>query len=92
MATVETTRHLHAFFPVLAGEPLRIEAPTVAELVDRIEALAPGFSFYVCDERGRLRTHVNIFVDGAPVADRQALGDTVAPDSRVFIVQALSGG
>lgn len=92
MATVETTRHLHAFFPALAGEPLRIDAPTVAGILGRMEALAPGLGFYLCDERGRLRTHVNIFVDGSPVADRQALGDPVAADSRVFIVQALSGG
>jgi hypothetical protein len=46
----------------------------------------------VCDERGRLRTHVNIFIDEERVADRARLSDPVAPDARVFILQALSGG
>lgn len=92
MATVDTTRHLHSFFPALAGGPVGVDGPTVAEVLARMEALAPGLGFYLCDERGRLRPHVNIFVDGAPVADRQALGDPVGPESRVFIVQALSGG
>jgi hypothetical protein len=57
-----------------------------------MEALAPGFAFYVCDERGRLRTHVNIFVENNRVADRARLTDRVEADSRIFIMQALSGG
>ena len=52
----------------------------------------PGFAFYVCDERGRLRQHVNIFVEEERVVDRRALSDPVEPESRVFILQALSGG
>ena len=57
-----------------------------------MEKIAPGFAFYVCDERGRLRQHVNIFVDDLSIGDRARLGDPVAPDARVFILQALSGG
>jgi hypothetical protein len=69
-----------------------VEGSTVAEVVDGMEALAPGFAFYVCDERGRLRTHVNIFVENNRVADRARLTDRVEADSRIFIMQALSGG
>lgn len=54
--------------------------------------IAPGFAFYICDERGRLRRHVNIFVEEERIADRQRLTDRVEPNSRVFILQALSGG
>lgn len=92
MAKVELTRHLYAFFPGLEGQELVVEASTVADVVQQMEGMAPGFSFYVCDERGRLRRHVNIFVDQERVADRERLTDEVRPDSRVFIVQALSGG
>lgn len=92
MAKVELTRHLYAFFPGLQDQELRVEAATVAEAVQQMERLAPGFAFYVCDERGRLRRHVNIFVEEEPVTDRDRLTDAVKPDSRVFILQALSGG
>jgi hypothetical protein len=92
MATVELTRHLYTFFPALAGKPLRVDAATVAEVVAQLEALAPGLGFYICDERGRLRTHVNVFVDEQMIADRGRLSDRVGPDSHVMIMQALSGG
>ena len=92
MAKVQLTRHLYAFFPQLEGKELVVQGSTVADVVQGLEALAPGFAFYVCDERGRLRTHVNIFVGEDRVADRARLSDRVETDSRVFIMQALSGG
>lgn len=92
MATVELARHLCVLFPQLAGQELQVEAATVAEVVQGLDARAPGFAFYVCDERGRLRTHVNIFVGQNRVSDRQRLTDPVTSDSRVLVMQALSGG
>lgn len=92
MVKVELTRHLYNFFPKLEGEEIRVEASTVAEVVRQVDAIAPGFAFYVCDERGRLRTHVNIFIEEELIADRARLSDPVKPGSRVFILQALSGG
>ena len=92
MAKVEVTRHLHAFFPVLQGGEIAVPASTVAEVVQQLERIAPGIAFYICDERGRLRRHVNIFVCEDLIADRERLSDRLEPDSRVFIMQALSGG
>lgn len=90
--TVQLTRHLYSFFPQLEGKSLVVQAETVADVVREMEKMAPGFAFYVCDERGRLRTHVNVFVGEEPIADRGRLSDRVGPDARVFILQALSGG
>ncbi len=92
MATVQLTRHLFAFFPQLEGRELVVSGETVADVVRELERIAPGFAFYVCDERGRLRTHVNIFVGEERVCDRGRLTDPVGPNARVFIMQALSGG
>ena len=69
------TRHLYAFFPGLEGKDVMVEASTVADVVREMEKIAPGFAFYVCDELGRLRRHVNIFVEEEricrpPVVDR----------------------
>lgn len=92
MPQVELTRHLYQFFPSLEGKRLEVEAKTIAEVVAAMEALAPGFAFYVCDERGRLRQHVNVFIGSQRVTDRATLTDPVEPSSRVSIIQALSGG
>lgn len=92
MPRVELTRHLFQFFPQLKGKEIDVNATTAAEVVRAIEAMAPGFAFYVCDERGALRTHVNLFIGEEVVTDRRTLSDPVGPDDRVYIMQALSGG
>lgn len=92
VAQVELTRHLKEYFPQLADTPLSLGAGSVAEVVDMLESRAPGFAFYVCDELGRLRKHVNVFVDNEMIMDRQELSDRLQTESRVFIAQALSGG
>jgi hypothetical protein len=92
MPKVELTRHLFRFFPDLADKEIVVDATDVAGVVRAMEQMAPGFAFYICDELGRLRTHVNIFIEEESIADRVRLTDPVKPDSRVFILQALSGG
>jgi hypothetical protein len=92
VATVQLTQHLYSFFPALERRELVVPGATVADVVRGLEALAPGFAFYVCDELGRLRQHVNIFIGQERVSDRATLSDPVGPGSRVLILQALSGG
>jgi sulfur-carrier protein len=89
---VELTQHLFQFFPELKGRELVVEASTVADVMQAMEKIAPGFAFYVCDERGRLRQHVNVFIGEEMIVDRRRLSDRVVPDARVLIMQALSGG
>ena len=92
MVRVELTQHLFQFFPELKGKELAVEASTIAEVIEQMDRIAPGFAFYVCDERGRLRQHVNLFIGEEMVADRRRLSDRVAAGARVLIMQALSGG
>ena len=92
MAQVELTQHLKNLFPQLAKAPLSVEAISLAAVIRELERLAPGVAFYICDERGRLRRHVNIFVDNELLIDRNTLSDPLRESSRVFIAQALSGG
>ncbi|MCA9639529.1 MAG: MoaD/ThiS family protein [Polyangiaceae bacterium] len=92
MARVELTRHLYEYFPKLSEIDLEVDAPDVAGVIAELERRMPGFAFYVCDEAGRLRQHVNIFVGDDMIADRRSLTDTVQATTRVLIMQALSGG
>lgn len=88
---VHLTRHLFAFFPQL-DRMLEVEATDVAGVLLALEARAPGITFYLCDERGRLRPHVNVFIGNAIIRDRRGLSDPVASGDKVSILQALSGG
>jgi molybdopterin converting factor small subunit len=92
MALVHLTRHLFSFFPDLEGKEIAVEASTVGEVVRALDGLAPGIGFYICDERGRLRPHVNVFVGKQMIRDRRGLSDAVAAGDEVHILQALSGG
>ena len=92
MVTVHLTHHLYSFFPHLEGKEIAVEAATVAEVVRALEGLAPGIGFYICDERGCLRRHVNIFVGKEMIRDRRGLSDAVADGDQVHVLQALSGG
>lgn len=92
MIKVHLTRHLFAFFPQLQGQALEVEATDVAGVVRALEARAPGIGFYLCDERGRLRPHVNVFIGNAMIDDRRHLSDAVTTGDKVSILQALSGG
>ena len=90
MAHVQFTRHLLRYFPDL-GE-VQVEASTVSELVAALDEKHPGLAAYLVEDDGSLRKHVNVFVGDDMIDDRRTLGDALKPDSRVFIMQALSGG
>lgn len=93
MPRVQFTRHLFRYFPALAqaGE-VEVEAQTVAEVVGALNDRFPGLADYLVDERGALRKHVNIFIGGEFIRDRERLQDPVQPGSEVYVFQALSGG
>ena len=65
---------------------------TVAEVLTTGLADDPLLSGYILDEQGRLRKHVNIYLNGALIVDRLQLTDVVAPDAEIYVLQALSGG
>jgi sulfur-carrier protein len=90
MAKVRFTPNLKRFYPTL--QPLQLEANTVAELLQQIEAVHPGLRAYLVDEHGRVREHVNIFVRDELIHDKVALSDPLGPNDEVYILQALSGG
>jgi hypothetical protein len=92
MPTVQITRHLYRFFPVLENRTLRVAAGSVAEVLRAVNEIAPGFTDYVLDERGALRRHVALSINDALLIDRDTLSDRVPEDGTVFIFQALSGG
>lgn len=92
MPAVQMTRHLYRYFPALENQTIRVAAGSVAEVLHAVDALAPGFTNYVMDERGALRRHVNLCINDRMVIDRKTLSDQVPEDATLYIFQALSGG
>jgi len=64
-------------------------ASTLSELLAAAFAQNPALRGYVLDDQGDLRPNVAVFVDGC-----RCLQPTqpLRPDSRVYVMQALSGG
>ena len=90
MPVVKFTNALNRFFSGL--ETVHCEASDLNVLLDELETKWPGLKNYLVDETGQLRQHVNIFVDGTLIQDRENLTDPVKPNSEVYFFQALSGG
>ena len=67
-------------------------AASVGDALTLLWTQCPGARDRVLTERGEVRPHVNIFVDGDMIVDRQRLSDRLGDETRVFIAQALSGG
>lgn len=61
----------------------------LADVITALETRFTGLAFRVVDEHGRIRRHIAMFVGEVMVRD---LNVPVAPNDRVQIVGALSGG
>ena len=89
MALIVFTQQLQRF-----TETPEVDAPvaTLRAALDAAFAINPRLRGYVLDEQGHLRGNVVAFIDGRRCTDRVRLDDALAPDSRVHVMQALSGG
>jgi sulfur-carrier protein len=70
----------------LAEHP--VEGETVIELLKGLEAANPAIAGWILDERGEIRRHINVFVNG----ERGDAQTAVGADDRVDVLPAISGG
>lgn len=89
MARVVFTKNLQRHVPC---PPTTSPGSTVGEVLGHVFSENPRLRGYVVDERGSLRKHMTIFVDGRLIIDRRTLGDPVRAESEIYVMQALSGG
>lgn len=82
--------HLHGPLRKLAAGRAdhAVEGATVGALLVALERAQPGLGGWILDERGLIRRHLNVFVNGDYGRDDTA----VAPDDRVDVLPAISGG
>ena len=65
-----------------------VEGATVGELLRALERSHPAIDGWILDERGSIRRHINVFVNG----ERGGQDTAVAADDRVDVLPAISGG
>ena len=71
---------------------VEVDAANVQGVIDALEGRFKGIKSRLCDEDGRLRSYVRVFVNGE---DARGLGDAKAPlkpGDSVSIVPAIAGG
>ena len=67
-------------------------AATLRQALEAAFDINPRLRHYVLDEQGHLRPHVVVFIEGRRAVDRVSLTDALAPDDKVYVLQALTGG
>ena len=81
---------LRAPLSELAGgrREIELQGATVAEVLRALERAHPDVQGWILDERGRIREHVNVFVN----RDYGREETPVADSDRLHVLPAISGG
>ena len=82
--------HLREPLKRLAGDRAEhaLEGATVGELLVALERAHPAAGGWILDERGVLRRHINVFVNG----ERGEQETPIGADDRIDVLPAISGG
>ena len=65
-----------------------LDGATVLELLRALELCHPAVEGWIVDERGQIRRHINVFVNG----ERGGEATAVRPGDRVEVLPAITGG
>jgi molybdopterin converting factor small subunit len=82
--------YLRAPLKDLAGgnRELTLPGDTVGEILRALEHDWPKTAGWTLDDQGRVRRHVNVFLNGDPVREGAAVG----PSDRVHVLPSITGG
>lgn len=70
-----------------------LSAPaSLAEVLDGAFGPWPILNSRIRDERGEIRRHVNVFVDGEDAKRADGVHTPVGPASTIHVINAVSGG
>ncbi len=65
---------------------------TVGDVLTQLRSAYPVLGRRLCDETGALRRHVNVFVDGDNMRDRDGLATAVRDGAVIDVLPSISGG
>ena len=70
------------------GAGHELQGQTVIELLRQLERAHPDLSGWIVDERGLIRRHINVYVNGERGGEETAVG----AEDRVEVLPAITGG
>jgi len=65
---------------------------TITALVDDLEKNYPGIKERICDETGKVRRFVNVYVNGDDIRFLQNMETSLKEGDNISIVPAIAGG
>ena len=74
------------------AEEVSANGTTVAAVVDDLERNHPGLKERICDDAGKVRRFVNIFVNGDDIRFLNHLETGLKDGDEISIVPAIAGG
>jgi sulfur-carrier protein len=66
----------------------RVDGATVVEVLRELERSRPTLGGWILDERGRIRRHINVFVNG----EQEREESVVESSDQIDVLPAISGG
>lgn len=92
MFKVFLSGHLKSFTGGQTAYAVSNEPKNIRNALDSLWQECPTLRDRILNEQGDIRRHVNIFCDGRDVRRLDGLDTTIAPDSELYIFNAVSGG
>ena len=74
------------------AEEVGVEGTTIGTVVDNLEKRYPGIKERLCDDQGRVRRYVNLYVNSDDIRFLNSLDTSVKDGDEVSIVPAIAGG
>jgi len=74
------------------AEEVSVSGTTVGAAVEDLEQKHPGIKERLCDESGRVRRFVNLYVNGDDIRFLNSLDTPIKEGDEVAIVPAIAGG
>ena len=71
---------------------ISLTASSVRAALEQLEKNYPSLYRIVCDETGKVRRHVNLFVNTSHIRDREGLDTSLVSGDVIMILPAVSGG
>jgi len=74
------------------ADEVSAQGSTVRALVEDLEQKFPGIKERICDETGKIRRFVNVYVNGDDIRFLQNLETALKEGDHISIVPAIAGG